>query len=219
MEIPSILLKNSLGGDFLKKHIKRIVFLGVMAAAVWFGGILADSQALTEDILRLHVVANSDSQEDQAVKLRVRDAVLATLEEGLADLQDADQAVEYVKTMVPKLTQVANQVLEQAGFSEQAQVSVGEEAFPVREYDTFSLPSGIYKSLRIVIGNGEGHNWWCVVFPELCGSATSEEFAEVANMEGMSDSLSGSLTGEYEIRFWVLDQIGKVRNFLHGDSE
>lgn len=203
----------------MKKGIRRIVFLAVVVAAVWFGGILADSRALTEDILRLHVVANSDSEEDQAVKLQVRDAVLATLEQGLADVQDADQAVEYVRSMVPKLTQVANEVLRQAGFSETVSTSIAMEEFPVREYDTFTLPSGLYQSLRIVIGQGEGHNWWCVVFPEYCMSATTEEFAEVANMEGMSDSLSGSLTGEYEIRFWVLDQLGKLGNFLHGDSE
>lgn len=203
----------------MKKHIKRIFFLAVVVAAVWMGGLLADSRQLSEDILRLHVVANSDSEEDQAVKLRVRDAVLATLEQGMADMQDADQAVAYIQTMLPKLTQAANQVLAEAGFSETATLSLGTEEFPLREYDTFSLPSGIYQSLRVVIGEGEGHNWWCVVYPQLCVPATSEEFVQTASMEGMSDSLSGSLTGDYEIRFWILDQMGKVRNFLHRDSE
>ena len=121
--------------------------------------------------------------------------------------------------MLPKLTEVANQVLQQAGFDDTATVSLGVEEFPLRQYDTFSLPSGLYQALRIVIGEGEGHNWWCVVYPQLCIPATSEEFVETASMEGMSDSLSGSLTGEYEIRFWILDQMGKLGNFLHGDSE
>lgn len=208
-----------MGGGIMKKHIKRIFFLSALVAAVWFGGLLADSHQLSEDILRLHVVANSDSEEDQAVKLQVRDAVLATLEQGMRDLQDADQAIAYVQTMLPKLTEAANQVLAQAGFSETATVSLGTEEFPLREYDTFSLPSGIYNSLRVIIGDGEGHNWWCVVYPQLCVPATSEEFVEAASVDGMSDSLSGALSGDYEIRFWLLDQLGKIGNFLHRDSE
>lgn len=208
-----------MGGDIMKKHIKRIFFLSALVAAVWFGGLLADSHQLSEDILRLHVVANSDSEEDQAVKLQIRDAVLATLEQGMRDLQDADQAIAYVQTMLPKLTEAANQVLAQAGFSETATVSLGTEEFPLREYDTFSLPSGIYNSLRVIIGDGEGHNWWCVVYPQLCVPATSEEFVEAASVDGLSDSLSGALSGDYEIRFWLLDQLGKIGNFLHRDSE
>lgn len=203
----------------MKKHFKRIFFLVTMVAAVWIGGILADSKQLTQDLVRLHVVANSDSPADQQVKLQVRDAVLATLEQGLKDVCDADQAVQYIQTMIPQLTQTANDVLERSGFSDIATVSLGMEEFPLRQYDTFSLPSGLYRSLRVVIGEGEGHNWWCVAFPELCLPATAEEFSEVASMEGMSDTLSQTLTGDYEIRFWILDQIGKIGNFLRGDSE
>ena len=201
------------------KRIKVIFFLAVMVGAVWLGGLAADADALRNDILRLHVVANSDSEADQAVKLQVRDAVLATLEEGLKDLTDTDQAIAYVKEMVPKLTTVCNEVLLQAGFSDTVSISVGEEGFPLREYDTFRLPSGIYQALKIVIGEGEGQNWWCVVFPELCSGATQTEFVQTAKMQGMEDSLAGSLTGEYEIRFWILDQMGKLGNFLHRDSE
>lgn len=206
-------------GENMAGKIKTVVFLAVMVAAVWLSGLAADGKQLTDEILRLHVVADSDSEEDQAVKLKVRDAVLATLEEGLADVKDVDQAVEYVRQMIPKLTQTANRVLAGAGFDETVSISIGKEEFPMRQYDTFSLPSGVYNALRVVIGDGEGHNWWCVVFPQLCMSATSEEFVETAGMEGMSERLSGSLTGEYEIRFWILDQMGKVGNFLHRDSE
>lgn len=208
-----------MGDEKRMKGIRRIIFLAVMVASVWLGGLAADAAALRRDILRLHVVANSDSQADQAVKLRVRDAVLATLEEGMADLTDPAQAVSYVKTMIPKLTQVCNGVLEQAGFDETVQISLGEGEFPLREYDTFRLPSGVYQALKVVIGDGQGQNWWCVVFPELCSGATKAEFVETANLEGMEDSLTGALTGDYEIRFWILDRIGKVGNFLHRDSE
>ena len=201
------------------KRIKGIFFLAVMVASVWLGGLIGDAQALRNDILRLHVVANSDSEEDQAVKLRVRDAVLAALEEGIEKVTDPKEAVAYAKTMIPKLTKVANRVLAEAGFDDTVQISVGQGEFPLREYDTFRLPSGVYQALKVVIGEGEGQNWWCVVFPELCNGATSEEFVEAAKMEGMGDSLTASLTGDYEIRFWILDQMGKLGNFLHRDSE
>lgn len=199
--------------------MKRIALLLFVVGCVWFGGLLGDSQRLYEDVLRLHVVANSDSAEDQAVKLRVRDAVIGSLEEGLSDLTDVAEAKAYITQMLPKLESVANQVLREAGFSETASVSLTEEAFPVRHYDTFSLPSGVYQALRVVIGEGEGENWWCVVFPQLCVPATSEGFVEAASIDDFPDSLTGSLTGEYEIRFWILDQLGKIRNFLNDASE
>lgn len=196
------------------KKLKRIGICA-LAASVLLGGLLADKEALREDLLRLHVVGASDSQEDQAVKLQVRDAVLASLEEGLADLTDIEQAKAYVREMLPKIEAVANQTLAAAGFSQTATVSLTEEEFPVREYDSFTLPSGVYNALRVVIGEGEGKNWWCVVFPQLCLSATSEKFVEMSNF---SDELNGTLTGEYELRFWLLDKLGQIENFFHRTS-
>lgn len=198
------------------RKLKRIGILAFVVAFVWLGGLLADKQALREDILRLHVVAASDSEEDQAVKLEVRDAIVASLQQGLADLTDMEQAKAYVQQMLPKLEEAANSVLTAAGFDEKATVSLMEEEFPIREYDSFTLPSGVYNALRVVIGEGEGHNWWCVVFPQLCLSATAEEFVEMSNF---SDTLNDSLTGRYEIRFWLLDKLGQLENFLHGTSE
>ena len=203
----------------MKKRIKGIVFLAVMVASVWLGGILADGAQLRQDILRLHVVGASNGAADQQVKLRVRDAVVQYLEGELSNVKDMSQAMAYVESVLPKLEETANRVLEQYGFSDTVSVSLGPWEFPVRDYDTFKLPSGIYQALRIVIGAGEGENWWCVVFPQLCMSATSEEFVETASLDGMSPKLAGTLTGEYEIRFWVLDQLGKLGNFLHRDSE
>lgn len=198
------------------KKLKRIGFLALVVAIVWCGGLLADKQRLRQDLLRLHVVAASDSEADQAVKLRVRDAVLGSLREGLADLTDMEQAKEYVTEMLPKLEQAANQVLAESGFQERARVSLTEWEFPKRDYDTFSLPAGVYNALRVVIGGGEGKNWWCVVFPELCTGATTEEFEEMSHF---SDGLNDTLTGEYEIRFWILDKLGQIENFLHSASD
>ena len=137
----------------------------------------------------------------------------------MADFTDMDQALEYVEGMLPALERAANQVLDRAGVSERAKITLAEEAFPVREYDTFSLPSGVYQALRVVIGEGQGQNWWCVVFPRFCYGTENGYFVETAAMNGMNERLTGALTGEYEIRFWLLDKLGQLGNFLHKSSE
>ena len=152
----------------MKKQLRRIALVAAVVMGVFAWGIATDSRELREGLLRLHVVGASDSVEDQEVKLLVRDAVLASLEDGLADLTDPEAAYDYVARMLPKVKAAADRCLEEAGFSDTAQVSLTEETFPTRDYDTFSLPAGVYRALRIVIGEGEGRNWWCVVFPQLC---------------------------------------------------
>ena len=200
----------------MKRHLKRIAIVALAAGLVFGWGLLTDSQALYDGILRLHVVGASNTEEDQAVKLSVRDAVLVSLEEGLKDLTDVDAAMDYVARMLPAVETAANQALAAAGFDDTVRVTLTEEAFPARDYDTFSLPAGIYKALRVVIGEGEGRNWWCVVFPQLC---TGTDFVETASMTGLNEGLSRTLEGEYEIRFWLLDKLGQVKNYLFASSE
>lgn len=205
-------------GENMKKHGIRLLFLAVFVLTFALCALVADAQRLSNELLRLHVVGASDAQADQALKLQVRDVLLKTLEQGLQDVTDADEAQAYVESMLPQLKETADRVLQEAGSTDTATVSVAWEEFPLREYETFRLPSGLYRSLRVTIGPGKGRNWWCVVFPELCNAATTEEFAEVAAMEGLPEPLNKSLTGEYEVRFWLLDQLGRLRNFLHRDS-
>ena len=202
----------------MKRHIRRIALVGIVVKGIFVWGLAADSQALHDQLLRLHVVGASDSKEDQDVKLLVRDAILQSLEEGLRDVTDPQQAWDYVARMLPKVEAAANRCLAAAGFSDTVAVSLTEEAFPTREYDTFSLPAGVYKALRVVIGEGEGQNWWCVVFPQLC-MGTEAEFVETANMAGFSEELTGTLEGEYELRFWLLEKLGEVKNRLFASSE
>ena len=200
----------------MKRHMKRIGWVALTVACIWLWGIVTDSGDLRENLLRLHVVGASNSQEDQAVKLQVRDAVLGSLEEGLRDMTDPQEAWDYVSRMLPQVEAAANRALAAAGFSETVQVSLTEEAFPTREYDTFSLPAGVYKALRVVIGEGEGKNWWCVVFPQLCGA--EGEFVETANAAGLDPELAKSLEGEYELRFWVLEKLGELKNRIFSSS-
>ena len=201
----------------MKKQLRRISLVAAVVACVFVWGIATDSRELREGLLRLHVVGASDSAADQEVKLLVRDAVLASLEEGLGDLTDPAAAYDYVARMLPKVKAAADRCLQEAGFSDTAQVSLAEESFPTRDYDTFSLPAGVYKALRVVIGEGEGKNWWCVVFPQLC--MAGEDFVETASVAGLSPELTGTLEGEYELRFWLLEKLGEVKNRIFQASE
>lgn len=201
---------------FMKKGMKRIGICLLAVLAVWGGTLLADRKRLNEELIRLHVVANSDSREDQDIKLLVRDAVTNSLRRDLESMKDVEQAKQYLTENLPKIQAIANGALEQAGVSGEAVVSLCHEAFDTRYYDTFTLPAGVYEALRITIGKGEGHNWWCVVFPTLCVPATTEGFADTAAGAGFPDSLTGALTGqeEYEVRFYILDALGRVENYF-----
>lgn len=204
----------------MKKWIKRLFFLAILVACVGIGALIADSNRLKSELIRLHVVANSDTQADQAVKLQVRDALLDSLREDLELAVDASQAKAYLEEKLPKLELLANEVLDQAGFSERAHITLGMDAFPLREYDTFSLPSGLYQTLKVVIGEGNGHNWWCVVFPQLCLPATAAEFEETAVEAGLDDPMIQTLRREepYAVRFYLLDLLGKIENFFYSEK-
>lgn len=201
------------------KYGKRIGICLLAAALIWTAGLIRDRNLLKEEMIRLHVVGASDSEEDQAVKLQVRDAVLASLGADLGHLTDGDAAVAYLQEQLPKIEAAANGVLEAAGFSDRVRVSLDMEAFPTRFYETFALPSGVYRTLRVVIGTGEGQNWWCVAFPGLCTGATSEEFQAAASCAGFPEELTQTLQTEesYEIRFYLLDLLGRIENLLFGE--
>ena len=202
----------------MKKMIKCVFVCALLTGLVWCGTVIADRELLNDELIRLHVVANSDSDEDQELKLQVRDAVITSLRQALADVQDTEQAKEYLQKNLPKLQELANRTLDAAGSAQRAVVTLCREGFPTRQYDTFSLPAGIYEALRVTIGDGAGKNWWCVVFPSLCVPQTSQGFSDTAAGAGFPDALSGALTGEepYQIRFYLLDKLGELEKILAG---
>ena len=201
----------------MKKCLKRVLICFLLAAFFWCGALIADRQQLRSELVRLHVVANSDSPCDQEIKLQVRDAVIRCVETDLQNIADIGKAKQYLQENLPKIQTAANEALQLAGCDLDAAVTLCREAFDARVYDTFTLPAGLYDALRITIGEGEGKNWWFVIFPGLCLPATTEGFEDAASCAGFSDSLTAALEGEedYEIRFWVLDAMGRLENFLH----
>ena len=201
----------------MRKIAKLILTSLFVLAILWIADVVQDRQTLSSELIRLHVVANSDSEEDQAIKLQVRDAIIQYLEENLFDITEKDAAMAFLQQHIPELTETANQALTEAGSADRAEVTLAQEAFPKREYDTFSLPAGVYESLRIRIGDADGRNWWCVVFPSLCFQAVGEDFTDTAAGAGFDEPLTGALEGEepYQVRFFLLDCLGWLQNFFH----
>ncbi len=200
----------------MKKLLKLVSLLLVLAAGFYLGTVAMDKKILSDEVIRLHVVADSDSEADQAVKLKVRDAVLDYLDGVTEDTITKEQVATVLQEKLPELEAVANEVLEAEGLTDRATVTLQQEEFPTRQYETFTLPAGVYDSLRVIIGSGEGHNWWCVVFPSLCIPAAAQQVEDTAVGAGFTESLSGAITGEeeYEVRFFLLDCIGKLENFF-----
>ena len=203
----------------MKKRVVSLILLAASALTVTLCAVLqAQSQRMADKIIRLHVVANSDTSADQAVKLAVRDAVLREAGRVLDGAEDPKQAVA---AQLPALEAAANAELQRQGSEDLARVSFRRELFPTREYDTFSLPAGVYDSLRVTIGQGEGHNWWCVIFPSLCVPATADGFAEAA-------AAGGSSTGEirlmtqadpaYTVKFRSLELLQALKSRLFGEE-
>lgn len=178
--------------------------------------LLKDRNVLNRELIRLHILANSDSESDQTVKLQVRDAVLSSINADLAKMKSKEEAEQYIRSILPKIQRISNKVLQNAGLDYSCVVQYCKETFPVRVYDTFSLPSGVYDSLQIILGDGNGHNWWCVSFPSLCMGSTKEAFSETALSFGISKHLTNTLSdpSNYQIRFYLLDKLGQLENLF-----
>lgn len=135
------------------------------------GMALRTQEALSGKIIRLHVLANSDAPADQTLKLRVRDRILSEAAPLLADARDRAETERLLRENLPSLAEAARETLTDCGAAYPVTLELRESEFPTRDYDTFSLPAGRYLALRVLIGEGAGKNWWCVVFPPLCGAS------------------------------------------------
>jgi len=203
----------------MMKIWKRVLICCIIAGISWTVGLLKDRNTLKEGLIRFHVVANSDSKEDQSIKYKVRDAVLCSIQSDLAEIRDVEKAKAYLQENLPKIRILVDQTLQELDFKGGSKVTLSKESFCLRRYDTFSLPAGVYESLRIVIGEGAGKNWWCVSFPTLCLPETGSGFKDTAVSAGFSQPLTDTLVGngEYKIRFYVLNQLGKLENIFFGE--
>lgn len=176
-----------------------------LCAGTWAQG---RQQAISSSLVRLHIIAVSDEPEEQALKLRVRDSVLEYLTPVLENAQDSTEAREIIRRELGSIRTVAQESSEGRAVT----VTLGQEYYPTREYGSFSLPAGRYESLRITLGAGEGHNWWCVVFPLLCVSAAGQDRALDA-MNGGDRALITEADG-YELRFRIVELWGELMSLI-----
>lgn len=180
-----------------------------LCAGTWAEG---RQTALSENLVRLHVVAASDDEYEQALKLRVRDAVLAYLEPELEGAENSAAARELISARLEGIARAAYSAAEGRGVS----VSFSQEDYPTRQYEGFALPAGEYDSLRVVIGEGAGHNWWCVVFPPLCTAAACD-WQDAGRDAGLAEddlSLMAEEDQGYQLRFRSVELWEKLRQWL-----
>ena len=202
----------------MKKRISALILIAALALGLLGCAVLqAGQRQLAAKLIRLHVVANSDSDEDQAVKLRVRDAVLQAAQPYVTG-PDADGALAE---NLGALERAAAKALRSLGREDAVSVTLQNEAFPTRAYETFSLPAGVYRTLRVTIGAGAGHNWWCVVFPTLCTAASLDELETAAAAGGFSEGEVKLITGAedgYVLKFRILELLEALKARLRGQS-
>lgn len=163
------------------------------AAAVRYRAVCRE---ICGDTLRLHILANSDSPEDQLLKLQVRDAVLDTVAELTVDAQTKQQAVEAVRTALPELKAIARNVVQGR---QNVEVRLEQREFEAKDYGTFRLPAGEYTVLRIELGSARGHNWFCVLYPALCVGSSEARYDRAEE--------NALVFGQYEVRFALLDAV------------
>ena len=159
---------------YMDRKMKRwelALMCGVLCALALGGWLDREQERLADQVIRLHVIANSDSPEDQALKLEVRDQVLAHAEELYPAGADRTAAAAAIQEHLPELAAAGQRVLEERGCDYAVRAELTETWFPTKEYEDFALPAGEYTALRVVIGEGAGQNWWCVLYPGLCRAA------------------------------------------------
>ena len=199
-----------------KLKIIEIALLIGLAAFLASGALALRTQDdLADKVVRLHVLANSDSEEDQALKLRVRDVVLERATELLEQSADRGEAEGLLRGQLLELERIAAEEIRACGYDYPVTAQLTNTEFPTKEYDGFTLPAGEYLALRIIIGEGGGQNWWCVVFPPLCTAASADVPAS-ALAAGLSREQVGLITEEnqgYVLKFKAVEWWEQVREY------
>ena len=195
----------------MKDKLRRweAALLAGVAIALLAGAYLDGEQAgLAGRVIRLHVIANSDSQEDQALKLQVRDRILAQTAQLYQPGDDLARAQARIQDSLPLLAAEGRAVVEELGYDYPVSVCLEQSWFPTKQYTDFALPAGRYTALKVVVGEGAGQNWWCVVFPPLCLGSVSETVDEAAAAGLFTDEQVSLITGEsegYVVKFKAIE--------------
>ena len=198
----------------------EVALLAGLAVCLLSGGLAVETQQqLADRVVRLHVLANSDSEADQALKLKVRDVVTERTEILMERASNRTEAERVLRQHLPELKQLAEDCIRVAGYAYPVDVELAVTDFPTKEYDGFSLPAGEYLALRVLIGEAAGQNWWCVVFPPLC-TAASTDVAVTALAAGLDKEQVRLITEEngYILKFKTVEWWQYLREMLKNNN-
>lgn len=174
------------------------------------------TEEIAQKVIRFHVLANSDTQTDQELKLKVRDAIGSYMQPRLSGISDIDKSRRVIQKNLPQITETAEKIIAREGYTYDVKASLKVTDFPQKTYGDYTFPEGRYEALEVVIGNGRGHNWWCVMYPNLCFYNSVYEVVD----EEAEKSLQRTLTPEeykslmegkdYKVRFALLERIQEL---------
>lgn len=164
-------------------------------------GVWGQAQGVRDSVVRLHILANSDSTADQTLKLQVRDAVTAAAADWPLTADSADEAAALARERLPQIRAVAQQTVAAAGYDYPVAVELTETYFTTRRYDTVTLPAGVYQAVQVTLGEGQGQNWWCVMYPPLC-VGSGADLSDALTPHQQDYVQSGQ---RYRVRFWLVE--------------
>ena len=181
---------------------KLKIFIPIFLILLLISGIakpIITSESISQKVFRLHILANSDSTYDQNLKLLVKDEILKLSTELFTDAKSVNDARHIAEDNIKAFENTAQQVVEANGYTYKVSAYTDEEYFNTRKYDGFIMPAGEYNTLKIIIGNGEGHNWWCVMYPSVCISGCTDDFDEIMNDEEKEMLTSSKFIPKFKI--------------------
>lgn len=194
------------------KAIDITVFLTLIVCIVATVSFENDCKGIREEVLRLHVIANSDEPYDQELKLRVRDALLQAGESIFSGSEDIISAESKIADKRDILRYTAEETVSNLGFDYDVKIELARSYFPTKTYGSLTLPAGYYKAVRVIIGEGKGKNWWCIMFPPLCLPAVTNREDIIGDF--LSDKQMQIVTSnpKYEVRFWLVEKYYHIKN-------
>lgn len=198
----------------MKNFLKAVITAFVLSFIITQTIFTAQCEEIPENVLRLHILANSDSEEDQNLKIKVRDHILEESTELFKNADNKPEAVHITKTNLKRIVKDAQQYIYSLGYDYKVSGEIVQDMyFDTREYDYYTLPAGRYDAFRIIIGEGEGHNWWCVMFPPMCFSMAEEnsDLAQVLTEEQLEITENKP---RYEYRFKIVEIYNELKEKL-----
>lgn len=204
--------------QILKGKIFISLSIGLLASIVIsiFTGFANDCNEIRQSVFRLHILANSDTTEDQSLKLKVRDKILDKTSYLFENVKSSKEAKKIANENIDKIIEVAQQEVYNQGYDYKVNAYVANMYFDTRDYDTFSLPAGKYDALRVTIGQANGKNWWCVLYPSMClPSAKPKDSLQNSNLDKSQTDIIEK-PHKYKAQFAIVELFESIKNKLFG---